>query len=239
MSFTSKMRQRLGDRLDAVRPATRQVDADRPPLPPEPSRAPRDAKPVSETVWYQSARWVAESARWVATTIYAALSRPRTRLVIIGVVLFLIAILKLFSSVWTIPLVIVGALMVIIAWVGARLDGRIGIVWGEDGTEFEMRARLKPARPAALSGVTSTHTAPTVTHSTDADTIDGEAHTMAIDVAELKALIAAIEAGESPSADDGSAQTNTNTNTNTSDVDTDPSDDATVGTVAGAQEENG
>ena len=80
------------------------------------------------------------------------LSRPRTRLAIIGVVLLVVAVLGIVSSVWTLPLVIIGAAMVLVAWIGARLDGRFAVEWGEAGTQLEFRAQIKaPARPAALA----------------------------------------------------------------------------------------
>src|SRR5438270_12038548 len=68
--------------------------------------------------------------------------RPRVRLTLIGVGLLLIGGLMLINSVWTLPLVIVGALMVAIAWVGHRLEGRFAVQWGESGTELAFRARI-------------------------------------------------------------------------------------------------
>ena len=75
------------------------------------------------------------------------LARPRTRLAVIGVVLLVVAVLGITSSVWTLPLVIVGAAMVLIAWIGSRLEGRFAVEWGETGTQLEFRAQIK-APPA-------------------------------------------------------------------------------------------
>ena len=148
----------------------------------------------------------------VATSFYEWLSRPRVRLTVTGVVLLLIGGLILPNSVWTLPLVIIGALMVVIAWVGCRLDGRFAIQWGETGTQLEFRAEIKAARPVRA---TPTQTSPSshqlvcppVAEPEGAGVIDGEAHTIEIDVAELEALIAAVETtkGE-PAHDDASGQ---------------------------------
>lgn len=121
------------------------------------------------------------------------LSRPRVRLALTGVTLLVIGGLQLMSSVWTLPLVLVGAMMVVTAWIGHRLEGRFAVEWGKGGTELAFRARIgapederpmEPHRIAAIDGVREP---------ADADVIEGEAHTVEIDVAELKALIAAAE----------------------------------------------
>lgn len=133
------------------------------------------------------------------------LGRPRTRLAVIGVVLLLVAVLGIVSSVWTLPLVIVGAVMVLVAWIGARLDGRFAIEWGETGTKLEFRAQIKApplARPAiALSpAATAAVRVPPIAQFSDPEVIEGEGHTVEIDVAELKALIASAEAREARGA---------------------------------------
>jgi hypothetical protein len=144
--------------------------------------------------------------RWFARQ----LRRPRTRLAVIGVVLLLVALLGIFSSVWTLPLVTVGAVMVLIAWIGARLNGRFAVEWGEGGTQLEFRAQIRS--PAVIAGALPVVTQepapavriPTLAELDDPDVIEGEGHTVEIDVAELKALIAAAEAKE---ADEARAQT--------------------------------
>lgn len=140
----------------------------------------------------------------VASSIHAWLSRPRVRLIVTGAMLLLIDGLFLTNSVWTLPLGIVGALMVVIGWVGGRLDGRFTVEWGETGTQLEFRARiaapppprasLPPASP--LSRALLDMPQPTAP---DAGMIEGEAHTVEIDLAELEALIAAAETAEAES----------------------------------------
>jgi hypothetical protein len=133
-----------------------------------------------------------------AASFYEWLSRPRVRLTVTGVILLVIGGVIATSSVWTLPLVLVGALMVVVAWIGHRLDGRFAVEWGETGTQLEFRAQIKapqPARPAVTQ--TSSGARPPVrtieSQPTDTEIIEGEAHTIEIDVAELEALIAAAE----------------------------------------------
>ena len=125
----------------------------------------------------------------------------------IGLILLVVAVLGIVGSVWTLPLVIIGAVMVLVAWIGARLDGRFAIEWGETGTQVEFRAQIKappppPAAiaPAPLPAQAAAVRVPTLAHLNDPDVIEGEGHTVEIDVAELKALIAAAEAREARGA---------------------------------------
>jgi hypothetical protein len=139
------------------------------------------------------------------------LSRPRVRLCVVGVGLLLLGAFVFSSSMWTLPLIIVGAVMVGIAWVGSRLNGRFAVEWGETGAQLEFRAKISSAvhpRSAQLPAPAAPRTGPPIGHGspsepldepeepTDAEVVEGEAHTVEIDVAELKALIAAAEAEE-------------------------------------------
>ena len=126
------------------------------------------------------------------------LMRPRARTFVVGVVLILIAALFVGHSFWTAPLVIIGVVMIIVAWVGSRLEGRFAIEWSELGTGFEMHARFKSAnaRPQLAGPGAPAPEAPHVAKRSvddDDDVIEGEAHTMEIPAEELRALVAALE----------------------------------------------
>lgn len=129
----------------------------------------------------------------VAASFYKWLSRPRVRLTATGVLLLLIGGLLVTSSVWTLPLVIIGALMVVIAWIGCRLDGRFAIEWGDTGTQLEFRAKIKAAEPPQTPSGSHYLARTAEPEPEDAEVVEGEAHTVEIDVANLKALIAAAE----------------------------------------------
>jgi hypothetical protein len=120
------------------------------------------------------------------------------------VTLLLVGALIMANSVWTLPLVVAGSLMVGVAWIGHRLEGRFAVEWGEGGTRLAFNATVKAPEPApeipALDQATETGPAPAPEPATgSADVIDGEAHTVEINVGELKALIAAAEAADAPS----------------------------------------
>lgn len=167
----------------------------------------------------------AEPSLWPARLSVAAgatyrwVMQPRVRLALAGIIVALIGAGPASGSVWTLPLVIVGVIMLIVACIGRRLRGRFVIEWGESGAEIGFSASVTPApeRPAAPAvPVPATRAsqlragspapAPPAPMPVDDDVIEGEAHTVEIDVAELKALIAAAENAENgngPAARDG------------------------------------
>ena len=75
--------------------------------------------------------------------------RPRVRLTLTGAVLLLVGLLIATNTVWTLPLVIVGALMVAVAWIGHRLEGRFAVEWGEAGTQLAFNATIKAPQPTS------------------------------------------------------------------------------------------
>ncbi|HEY1568501.1 MAG TPA: hypothetical protein VGF68_15850 [Solirubrobacteraceae bacterium] len=133
----------------------------------------------------------------------AWLMRPRVRLTLAGALLLLVGALIATNTMWTLPLVIVGALMVAVAWIGHRLEGRFAVEWGEAGTQLAFNATIKPPQPTTETPALAAPPAPApageLARSAD-DVIEGEAHTVEINVGELKALIAAAEAAERPPA---------------------------------------
>ena len=162
--------------------------------------APAVAAPPATPPW-------ADRLSEAGAAAHAWLIRPRVRLSVIGVLLLLIGVLVMANSVWTLPLVIAGALMVVIAWIGHRLEGRFAVQWGDAGTQLAFRATIKPAQapPEAAARISPPAarpaSAPELTPAPEPDDfIDGEAHTIEIDVAELKALIAAAESADAPPA---------------------------------------
>ena len=89
--------------------------------------------------------WLSDHAAWLG----GQLRSPRTRLGVVGVILLLAGVIWITNSVWTLPLIVVGIVMVVIAWVGSRLDGRFAVEWGAGGTQLEFRAQIKPPPPVA------------------------------------------------------------------------------------------
>lgn len=158
------------------------ADASQAPAPP-----PATSKPRPRAAWFET----------VAPYLSALLARPSARLIATGVALLLIGGLLTPNSVWTLPVVIIGAVMVAIGWVGRRLDGRFCVEWGQAGTELEFRARIASSphqRSTLAQPSSSTEGMPAPA------TIDSTAHTVELELAELEALIGAAETPAAPTA---------------------------------------
>jgi hypothetical protein len=174
-----------------ARPPVKDDDAsDGPPPEPAPTSSPA---PGPRPEWLEETVLAGRAAaRW--------LGQPRPRTALVGVALLLIGAVIAAGSVWTLPLVIVGVAMIVVAWIGRRLGGHVGVTWGEHGAEIAVQARIQPAaeqdapaRPAIAQEAPAPETRPEAE-----DVIEGEAHTVEIDVEELRALIAAAEAADRP-----------------------------------------
>jgi hypothetical protein len=150
----------------------------------------------------------------VASCFSELLARPPLRLIAIGAVLLLLGGLIVPNSVWTLPVVILGALMVATGWLGGRLDGRFAVEWGQSGTQLEFRARIaapsheRPVLPRSALG-SGAHAGAREVTPQDPEIIDATGHTVELDLAELEALIGAAEtpeAGNGPAASERAAQ---------------------------------
>ena len=181
------------------------------------TQTPPPAGTTAPAVPAEPSLWPARLSR-AASVTYDWVMQPRVRLAIAGVIVALIGAGPASGSVWTLPLVIVGVIMIVIACIGHRLRGRFVIEWGESGAEIGFSASVTPVpdRPRVHAVAPSVRarssqlgagaaTPPSVAAgpaavapgaADDDDVIEGEAHTVEIDVAELKALIAAAENAE-------------------------------------------
>jgi hypothetical protein len=166
--------------------------------------APAPALAGQRTAWHAR---LTPAFAWLGRQLRA----PRTRLCLVGVILLLVGVVWVTNSVWTLPLIVVGIAMVVIAWIGSRLDGRFAIEWGEGGTQVEFRAQIKAPPPVAhgvqLHPLPASPPQPASVRPQidDGGVIEGEGHTVEIDVAELKSLIRAAEAKEAGAGGDASS----------------------------------
>lgn len=192
-------------------PATQPAPPATQPAPDRPSEgAPApDAGPAAS-----ARRWPERLAR-ITGAVWSWPARPRACRALVGVLLLMIGGLLVSDSVWTLPVVVVGAVMVVVAWVGPRLEGRFTVQWGAAGTELVLRATIRagesaqdaplprpaPAEMLASGAESASRPRPEEPAGRrDGDeVIEGEAHTVEIDVADLKALIAAAPSDAGPS----------------------------------------
>jgi hypothetical protein len=156
---------------------------------------------------------LADWLRTAASCVSAVLARPPLRLIATGAVLLLIGGLLVPNSVWTLPVVIIGALMVAIGWVGGRLDGRFAVEWGQSGTQLEFRARIaappheRPSLPRPFSRSRERAAIPgPAPQDPETEIIEAAAHTIEFDLAELEALIVAAETPDTPTSPPASAR---------------------------------
>lgn len=140
-------------------------------------------------------RWgdrLASAATWITRR----LSQPRVKLGTAGLVLLLLGMFVVTGSAWTAPVLVVGAAMLVVAWIGSRIDGRMLVEWGQQGTGIELQAHVRPAPALPAAPLAAPAPVAVAAVPTDAEIVEGEAHTIEIDVAELKSLIAAAEAAD-------------------------------------------
>jgi hypothetical protein len=185
---------------DAPQPAAPSASPPAAPSASPPAASASGQEPPSPASW---PRRIELATGWLT----ARLARPRFRLALGGAALLLTGALIVVNSVWTLPLVIGGSVMVVVGWIGSRLDGQLLVEWGGEGTQVQFRAKIAPSPPAPLLGAPAP-SAPAATPeparlgagapppqlpAASSDVLDGEAHTVEVEVAELEALIAAAE----------------------------------------------
>jgi hypothetical protein len=163
------------------------------------------ANPRPEDTRSRSGASLVETLERLGRWTVALLARPRARTAIVGVALILIGALWVTGSIWTFPIVVIGIVMVVVAWVGSRLEGRFAVEWSESGAGFELRARFKaadthragPALPAPAGEIPDADTVqedPIAGGSGESPhPVDGHAPTIEVDADEFRALVAAAE----------------------------------------------
>lgn len=133
--------------------------------------------------------WPARNAS-AARAVQQAFLRPKVRLTVLGCGLLLLAAFVVTGSAWTAPLAAVGILVLLVAWFGSRLNGRLLLEWGKAGATLEFKADITvPEHPSrGVESLAIVRRLDLVCES--ADVIESTATTVEIDIAELRALIA-------------------------------------------------
>jgi hypothetical protein len=138
-----------------------------------------------------------ELARPLTRLGNALVERAGLRLALIGVALVIAAFELGAGSALSVPLLVVGLVMLVVGALGSRLRGRFAVDFGPGGAVIEARAEIAPPRRTAP--VTSPPTKPRITLVTPTasdqsgpdDVIEGHGETIEMDVAQLKRLLAA------------------------------------------------
>lgn len=138
-----------------------------------------------------------ELVRPVARCGHALIERPGLRLAVIGAGLVAAAFELGSGSALSVPLLVVGLVMLVVGVLGSRLRGRFVLDFGPGGMVIEARAEVAPPPQATLALppkpritlVTPTPDEPSVYD--EDDVIEGHGETIEMDVAQLRRLLAA------------------------------------------------
>lgn len=146
-----------------------------------------------------AAQSAAPHVRRGATEAWTALSTRRgLRTGLLGFALVLVAIDLGGGSALSVPLFVIGALMLATGALGPRLHGSLAIEWGADGTEIQLstridapdaRLRRRPEMDAAQAEEPGAVLGETAAGTSEPKVIEGRADTIEVDVAELAALL--------------------------------------------------
>lgn len=113
------------------------------------------------------------------------------RVAVIGVA-FVIAGLQLgVDSAWTVPVFIIGAILICAGVLGTRLSGRLAIEWGAEGASFEMRAKVVAPEPTPNTiedGQLSVRDTRSVDSASDT-VIESSGETIEIDLDQLREML--------------------------------------------------
>ena len=107
------------------------------------------------------------------------------------------------GSALTVPLVVLGVVLLLVGILGRRLRGRVALEWGPSGASFDFTAAIAPPGrtvvPDAPSQATTMLTAPPAEELEDADVVESTGETIEFDVSALRALLAAHDAADADS----------------------------------------
>jgi len=165
----------------------------------------RAAGAAAEGVSAATERLAPHVERGADAAWHALSTRRGLRIGLLGLALVLLGVLYLGGdSAWTVPLVVIGAVMILIGLLGPRLSGRFSLEWGAEGTVIEFRTEVTPPTPAPRILAPPFPFAPDPPQVPQkvpsAQVIEGEGETIEFDVAQLRALLAAerLDRDESP-----------------------------------------
>jgi hypothetical protein len=119
-------------------------------------------------------------------------------------------VLALAAAIWlgggsalTVPLVVLGLVLLLVGILGRRLRGRVALEWGPGGASFDFTAAIAPPGrtvvPDAPSRAAAALPAPDADEPEDAEVVESTGETIEMDVGALRALLAARDAADAES----------------------------------------
>ncbi len=127
-----------------------------------------------------------------------------------GVEATLGGVIALAAAIWlgggsalTVPLVVLGVVLLLVGILGRRLRGRVALEWGPSGASFDFTAAIAPPGrtvvPDAPSRAAAAIIAPPAEEPEDAEVVESTGETIEFDVSALRALLAAHDAADADS----------------------------------------
>ena len=121
-------------------------------------------------------------------------------------------VLALAAAVWlgggsalTVPLVVLGVVLLLVGILGRRLRGRVSLEWGPSGASFDFSAAIAPPGrtrvPDAPSRAGAALPAPPAEEPEDAEVVESTGETIELEVESLRALLAARDAADADVAE--------------------------------------
>lgn len=169
---------------------------------PESTAAPESKKAVAADAAQVAAGHAARGARTAFWATVRTLSERRgLRVAVIGVGLVLLSFWLGTDSVLSLPMLIAGIILLVAGAVGPRLQGRVSVDFGPDGSLFEMKAHLAPPGHTAVPGAVVERPQPQLQavpppepQTPEPAVIESHGETIELDVERLKRLLAAEDA---------------------------------------------
>lgn len=185
---------------------------------PGPTAADPTPTPTGPPLAERAARKAGQGIEQGARAAWRGLAERRgLRVALAGAVVLLVALRLGTDSALSVPLLIVGLVMVTVGAMGPRLRGRFSLEFGPDGTSIEVQTHIAapgktaapvPALPVAPERprIALVHPAPAAPVAAepspeqepapaDAVVVEGHGETIEMDVEQLRALLAAERAG--------------------------------------------
>lgn len=151
----------------------------------------------------KAARAAASAAERVGATVERGIvagwrelaDRRGLRTALVGIALIITALILGGDSALTVPLLVLGTVLVILGVMGPRLSGHFSVEFGSDGTRIDLRTDIAAPGTVAPSIRGELREAERDVEALservrDAEVVEGQGETIEIDVSELRSLMA-------------------------------------------------
>ena len=172
-----------------------------PSMPPQPEPAPA-APPPPSAAQPTGPTPMERAGHGVISALGDLWNRRGVEATLGGVIALAAAIWLGGGSALTVPLVVLGVVLLLVGILGRRLRGRIALEWGPSGASFDFTAAIAPPGRTVVPDAPSRAAAiaaPPAEEPEDAEVVESTGETIEFDVSALRALLAAHDAADADS----------------------------------------